>query len=61
MNLAPEFDRRFVETPFRQTTNGTAFRTFGDGEPLVLMHGVAGSWERRTVPRGPANCGRWKC
>ncbi len=45
MNLAPEFDRRFVETPFRQTANGVAWREFGAGEPLVLMHGGAGSWQ----------------
>jgi pimeloyl-ACP methyl ester carboxylesterase len=41
----PEFDRRLAETPFRQTANGTAYRSFGAGEPLVLMHGGAGSWE----------------
>lgn len=41
----PDFDRRLVETPFRQTANGTAYRTFGEGQPLVLMHGGAGSWE----------------
>ena len=45
MNLAPDFDRRFTATPFRQTANGTAYRGFGAGEPLVLMHGGAGSWE----------------
>lgn len=45
MTLAPAFDRRFVETPFRQTANGTAYRSFGSGEPLVLMHGGAGSWQ----------------
>ena len=44
MNLAPDLDRRFVETPFRRTANGVAFREFGAGEPLVLMHGGAGSW-----------------
>jgi pimeloyl-ACP methyl ester carboxylesterase len=42
---AGDFDRRFMETPFRQTANGTAYRVFGAGEPLVLMHGGAGSWE----------------
>ncbi len=53
MNLAPEFDRRFVATPFRQTANGVAYRSFGAGEPLVLMHGGAGSWEHwvRNVDR----------
>ena len=45
MNLAPDLDRRFVETPFRRTANGVAFREFGAGEPLVLMHGGAGSWQ----------------
>lgn len=45
MNLAPDFDRRLVETPFRRTANGTAYRGFGAGAPLVLMHGGAGSWE----------------
>jgi pimeloyl-ACP methyl ester carboxylesterase len=45
VNLAPEFDRRFVNTPFRLTANGVAFREFGAGEPLVLMHGGAGSWQ----------------
>jgi 2-hydroxy-6-oxonona-2,4-dienedioate hydrolase len=45
MNLAPDFDRRLVETPFQQTANGTAYRCFGDGAPLVLMHGGAGSWD----------------
>ena len=53
MNLAPEFDRRRVETPFRQSANGVALREFGAGEPLVLMHGGAGSWEHwvRNVDR----------
>jgi pimeloyl-ACP methyl ester carboxylesterase len=45
MNMAVSTDRRFIETPFQQTANGTAFRVFGSGEPLVLMHGGAGSWE----------------
>ena len=45
MNLAPDFDRRRAETPFQLTANGTAFRCFGDGAPLVLMHGGAGSWD----------------
>ena len=53
MNLAPEFDRRFIETPFRQTASGVAWREFGAGEPLVLMHGGAGSWQHwvRNVDR----------
>ena len=45
MNLAPDFDRRLVETPFQQTANGIAYRCFGDGAPLVLMHGGAGAWD----------------
>ncbi len=44
MNLAPGSDRRFVETPFARTATGVAWREFGAGEPLVLMHGGAGSW-----------------
>jgi pimeloyl-ACP methyl ester carboxylesterase len=45
MTLAPDLDRRRIETPFRQTANGTAYRCFGGGAPLVLMHGGAGSWD----------------
>ena len=37
-------DRRFMTTPFRRTSGGVAYRTFGAGEPLVLLHGGAGSW-----------------
>lgn len=37
-------DRRLVETPFERTSGGVAYRTFGDGPPLVLFHGGAGSW-----------------
>ncbi len=53
MNFAPEFDRRRVETPFRQTANGVALREFGAGEPLILMHGGAGPWQHwvRNVDR----------
>jgi len=53
VNLATKFDRRLVETPFRRTANGVAWREFGDGEPLVLMHGGAGSWQHwvRNVDR----------
>lgn len=40
----PPEDRRFVQTPFRKTRNGVAYRVFGAGEPLVLLHGGAGSW-----------------
>lgn len=45
MNIAHGVDRRLVETPFRQSAAGIAFREFGAGEPLVLLHGGAGSWE----------------
>ena len=46
-------DRRHVETPCRRTAGGVAWREFGPGisgpdkshgEPLVLLHGGAGSW-----------------
>lgn len=46
-------DRRQAETPFRRTAGGVAYREFGPeipdpkipgGEPLVLLHGGAGSW-----------------
>lgn len=41
-------DRRHVETPCRRTAEGVAWREFGPdtggGEPLVLLHGGAGSW-----------------
>jgi pimeloyl-ACP methyl ester carboxylesterase len=38
-------DRRRAPPPFRKTAGGVAWRGFGAGEPLVLMHGGAGSWE----------------
>ena len=37
-------DRRHIGTPFEKTSQGVAFRTFGQGEPLVLLHGGAGNW-----------------
>jgi 2-hydroxy-6-oxonona-2,4-dienedioate hydrolase len=37
-------DRRHLETPCRRTAGGVAWRAFGGGEPLVLVHGGAGSW-----------------
>jgi 2-hydroxy-6-oxonona-2,4-dienedioate hydrolase len=41
-------DRRHVETPCRRTSAGVAYRVFGreqsGGDPLVLLHGGAGSW-----------------
>lgn len=37
-------DRRSVETPSRRTSAGVAYRVFGAGDPLVLLHGGAGSW-----------------
>lgn len=42
---APVSDRRLVPPRFAKTADGTAYRVFGAGEPLVLMHGGAGSWE----------------
>ncbi|MEM7742814.1 MAG: alpha/beta hydrolase [Pseudomonadota bacterium] len=38
-------DRRFQATPFQRTAGGVAYRCFGTGQPLVLFHGGAGSWE----------------
>ena len=40
----PVPDRRWIETPFEVTSSGIAYRAFGDGPPLVLMHGGAGNW-----------------
>jgi pimeloyl-ACP methyl ester carboxylesterase len=41
-------DRHHVEAPCRRTAGGVAWREFGPGadggEPLVLLHGGAGSW-----------------
>ena len=37
-------DRRLSETPARRTAGGVAYRELGAGEPLVLLHGGAGSW-----------------
>jgi pimeloyl-ACP methyl ester carboxylesterase len=37
-------DRRHIETPCRRTNGGVAYREFGTGEPLILLHGGAGSW-----------------
>lgn len=39
------FDRRRAGTPIQRTSSGVAYRTFGAGQPLVLLHGGAGSWE----------------
>lgn len=38
-------DRRLNPPPFARISTGVAVRTFGTGEPLVLLHGGAGSWE----------------
>lgn len=35
--------QRYTETTF-QKTEGVAWRSFGLGEPMVLLHGGAGSW-----------------
>ena len=40
----PGLDRRQSEPAADMTTNGVAYRAFGKREPLVLMHGGAGSW-----------------
>lgn len=37
-------DPRTDEPPF-EIAAGVAYRAFGSGEPLVLMHGGAGSWQ----------------
>lgn len=37
-------DRRHVETPFRTTSAGVAYRAIGEGPPIVLLHGGAGDW-----------------
>ncbi|MEO1494001.1 MAG: alpha/beta hydrolase [Pseudomonadota bacterium] len=37
-------DRRQTDVPFEMTSNGVAYRAFGDGPPLVLFHGGAGNW-----------------
>lgn len=43
--MIPEVkDRRRIETPFAVTSSGVAYREFGAGEPLVLLHGGAGNW-----------------
>ncbi|MEM9059121.1 MAG: alpha/beta hydrolase [Pseudomonadota bacterium] len=38
-------DRRLTEPPFERTSGGVAYRVFGSGEPLVLLHGGAGNWQ----------------
>jgi len=38
-------DRRLTEPPFEKTSTGVAWRGFGAGEPLVLLHGGAGNWQ----------------
>jgi len=38
-------DRRYMDTPFAKSATGVAYREFGAGEPLVLFHGGAGSWQ----------------
>ncbi|MGD1923084.1 MAG: alpha/beta fold hydrolase [Paracoccaceae bacterium] len=36
--------RWFAEPSFERTSHGVAYRAFGSGEPLVLLHGGAGNW-----------------
>jgi len=38
-------DRRYMDTPFAKSATGVAYREFGAGEPLMLFHGGAGSWQ----------------
>ncbi len=40
----PVFDRRNNLPPAQKTSSGVAFREFGAGPPLVLLHGGAGDW-----------------
>ncbi|MEM7422517.1 MAG: alpha/beta hydrolase [Pseudomonadota bacterium] len=37
-------DRRLIDPPFQRTKAGVAYRVFGRGEPLFLLHGGAGNW-----------------
>lgn len=41
----PVTDRRHMDTAFQKTSQGVAYRSFGAGEPLVLLHGGAGNWQ----------------
>jgi len=45
MTLSSDFDRRLIETQHHESAAGVAWRDFGAGEPLVLMHGGAGLWD----------------
>ncbi len=39
-----DYERMVVDLPVGKTTNGISFRYQGDGPPLILFHGGAGSW-----------------
>ena len=45
MQAEPAFDRRLDAPPHQMTPNGVAYRVFGSGAPLVLLHGGAGNWQ----------------
>jgi pimeloyl-ACP methyl ester carboxylesterase len=45
MKVEPRPDRRQTEPPFQATSDGVAYRVFGQGTPLVLLHGGAGNWQ----------------
>ncbi|MEM1163275.1 MAG: alpha/beta fold hydrolase [Pseudomonadota bacterium] len=42
--MNPPLDRRHSEVPVSKTSQGVAWRSFGAGEPLILLHGGAGNW-----------------
>lgn len=44
MDQKTTVDRRHVDVPYCKTANGVAYRVFGDGPPLILLHGGAGNW-----------------
>lgn len=46
-------DRRLAPVPHVKTAGGVAWRAFGEGPPLVLMHGGAGSWEHWVLSVDP--------
>ncbi|MEE9590772.1 MAG: alpha/beta fold hydrolase, partial [Hyphomicrobiaceae bacterium] len=48
LNLPPQFADRF-----ERARTGVAYRIHGRGEPLVLFHGGAGSWNHWVRNIGP--------